>query len=94
MQLTRATDYALRVMIYLAVQPGDRFVPTSEISRAYEISEHHLRKVTGDLAAREWVEARRGLGGGVRLLLDPSEVRLGAAVRDRGVEMHEQVGDD
>jgi Rrf2 family nitric oxide-sensitive transcriptional repressor len=41
MQLTLHTDYAFRVLLYLATQPAGHLVSTKDISRSYGISRHH-----------------------------------------------------
>lgn len=79
MRLNASTDYALRVLIYLAVS-RERFVPASEISTAFALSDHHVSKITKDLTARGWLEARRGSGGGVRLAVEPVDLSVGAVV--------------
>jgi Rrf2 family nitric oxide-sensitive transcriptional repressor len=80
MQLTRYTDYSLRVLMYLAARPG-RLAHIDEIADAYGVSRGHLMKVVRDLATREFVESSRGRGGGVRLTRPPSEIVLGDVVR-------------
>lgn len=81
MQLTSFTDYALRVLVYLSMDP-ERIVSTGEISRAYGVSQYHLGKVVHRLGRSGWVEVRRGRGGGVRLSKTPDEIRIGDVVRD------------
>lgn len=39
MRLTRYTDYAMRVLLYLGAQPADRLSPIAEIARSYDISQ-------------------------------------------------------
>ena len=71
MRLTRYTDYAMRVLLYLGAQP-DKVCSISEIARAYGISQNHLMKVAHDLGKAGYVEGVRGRGGvrtgGMRLL--------------------------
>ncbi len=80
MQLTRYSDYALRVLIHLAVTPRPR-TTAGEIASAYGISEGHVMKVVRHLAALGLVETARGRGGGIRLARDPVEVNLGGVLR-------------
>jgi len=80
MNLTRYTDYSLRLLIYLALHP-DRDVPASEVSIAFEISEHHVAKAAKDLTRAGYLTARRGRGGGLRLARPPAEIELGEVVR-------------
>lgn len=80
MQLTRYSDYSLRVLIHLAV--ARRPLSTIEgIASAFGISRGHVMKVVRHLAALGLVETVRGRGGGLRLARDPDEVNVGAVVR-------------
>jgi Rrf2 family nitric oxide-sensitive transcriptional repressor len=81
MQLTRFTDYSLRVLMYLSAYP-ERLCTISEIAESYEISENHLMKVVSRLAATGYVDSIRGKGGGIRLARPPKLINLGAVVRD------------
>lgn len=81
MHLTIHTDYALRVLVYLALA-GEKRVTIGDIARAYGISENHLMKVGQHLARSGWIEATRGRHGGVSLGCRPENVALGDVVRD------------
>ncbi len=80
MRLTTMTDYALRLLMYVAQQP-DRLCTIAEIARVHGISEAHLMKVTHQLGLQGWIETVRGKGGGMRLARAPAHVNLGAVVR-------------
>jgi Rrf2 family nitric oxide-sensitive transcriptional repressor len=80
MRLTRYTDYALRVLIYLAQHP-DRLCAIPEIAGAYAVSQNHLTKVAYDLGKAGFVESERGRFGGVRLARPAAEISVGAVVR-------------
>ena len=80
MRLTRYTDYALRVLLYLGARP-DRLSSIGEIARAYDISQNHLMKVVNDLANAGYVASVRGRSGGIRLGRAPDEINIGAVVR-------------
>ena len=80
MRLTRYTDYAMRVLLYLGARQ-DRLCSISEIAQAYDISQNHLMKVVSDLVGAGYVESVRGRSGGVRLAKSPAEINVGAVVR-------------
>ena len=80
MQLTYFSDYALRLLLYLATHP-DRVVSVQEVSRAYGVSVHHMIKVARLLIDRRIVAAVRGRRGGLRLNVPPDQLKVGALVR-------------
>lgn len=80
MQLTRYSDYCLRVLMYLALQPG-RFATIGDIARSYGVSKAHLMKVVHELGLRGYVETVRGRGGGLRLARPPEQIGVGEVVR-------------
>lgn len=87
MRLTSMTDYALRLLMYLAQHPG-RLCTIAEAARAHGISEAHLMKVTHHLGLLGWIETVRGKGGGMRLARAPQDIGLGEVVRDMEPDFH------
>src|SRR5450755_2764521 len=80
MRLTDYTDYTLRVLMYCATH-RERLVTIAELAERHEVSKNHLMKVVNDLARQGVLETTRGHGGGLRLLKDPSDIRIGDVVR-------------
>lgn len=80
MKLTTFSDYSLRVLLYLAAQPGRR-ATIAEIADAFGISESHLNKVVHHLGQNGWLANVRGRGGGLELARAPGRIRIGAVVR-------------
>lgn len=87
MQLSKFSDYALRVLIYLGSSP-DQTATIHGIATRYGISHEHLRKVVHRLSQSGWIESRRGRGGGLHLVANPAAVRIGAVIRDTEENMH------
>lgn len=80
MHITQHTDYALRVLIYLAGH-SDRLATVQEIAERFDISRAHLMKVVSGLIRHGFVEGLRGKGGGLRLAAKPSAISIGDVVR-------------
>jgi len=80
MQLDKFTDYALRVLMTLAVRAPAR-IPTSEIAALYGLSEHHLSKVATRLVREGFIVSERGRNGGLTLARPAGQIRVGAVVR-------------
>ncbi|MFB7881633.1 RrF2 family transcriptional regulator [Brevundimonas diminuta] len=80
MRLTRYTDYAMRVLLYLGARQ-DRLCSIAEIAQAYGISQNHLMKVVSDLVSAGYLVSVRGRFGGVRLARPPDQINVGAVVR-------------
>lgn len=86
MQLTTYTDYAFRTLIALACVAPEKLT-VGEISDRYGISLNHLLKVVQKMSELGYVETTRGKSGGVRLLADPTKLKLGTVVRDMEPEL-------
>lgn len=80
MRLTVYTDYALRLLMYLAVK-DDGLATIAEVAVSYGISKNHLMKVAHQLGQAGYVETVRGRGGGLRLAKPVEAVNLGDVVR-------------
>ncbi len=80
MHITRYTDYALRVLIYLGINE-DRTCTILEISERYKISKNHLMKIVHQLGQEGFIETVRGRGGGMRLGRAPEDMTVGEVVR-------------
>lgn len=80
MRMTLHTDYALRMLIYIATRP-DRTCTVMDVAEAYELSRNHLIKVAQTLRDLGLLETTRGRTGGLRLLRPPGEIGIGALVR-------------
>ena len=64
MQLTRAADYAVRVMIFLATLPEEKRALLPDLARVTEAPESFLSKVLQSLAHAKLISSRRGKSGG------------------------------
>jgi len=79
MQLTRFSDYALRVLMFVGKERG-RVCTMREMAAFYGISMEHLRKVIHKMARLGYLDSARGRGGGVTLGRAPDKIRLGEMI--------------
>lgn len=75
MRLTRQSSYALRTLMYCAINAPE-LSRVSEIARAYGISELFLFKLIKPLVENRLLETVRGRHGGIRLAKAASEISL------------------
>lgn len=80
MQLTRFSDFALRVLMY-AHAADNRLVTIDEMAASYRVSRAHLMKVVNALTRAGYLTAVRGRTGGLKLARPATEIRLGDVVR-------------
>ena len=80
MRLTRQTNYAVRILMFCASNPGLSRV--AQIAEFYAISEPFLFKILQALTKSGFIETVRGRSGGIRLAMPADEIRLGRVVRD------------
>lgn len=76
MNLTKHADYAVRVLVRLAIQPG-RKISIASIAKSEDISRNHLMKVSQNLARLGYIVGYRGKGGGIALAKPARTVNLG-----------------
>jgi Rrf2 family nitric oxide-sensitive transcriptional repressor len=83
MQLTRFSDLALRLLLYLASrdQPMDAVVTARAAATLFNVPYTHMVKVVHQLGLQGVITTTKGKGGGLRLSHPPESVRLGAVLR-------------
>jgi Rrf2 family transcriptional regulator, nitric oxide-sensitive transcriptional repressor len=81
MRLTLHTDYALRVLIHVAIADG-KLITISDIAEGFDISKQHLMKVVSDLSQKGYLDTVRGRKGGIRLRRPPRDINVGRVVRE------------
>jgi len=81
LQLTRYTDYGLRVLMFLAISPQDKLSSIDEVSELYDVSRNHVNKIIHQLGKAGIIITKRGKGGGFKLASAPEAINLGETVR-------------
>ena len=80
MRLNRSSDHSLRLLMYLAANPGQRHT-IADIAAHYDISRMHLMKIAHQLSLYGWVDSSRGKGGGLQLAPSTHTLTLGQLLR-------------
>lgn len=81
MRLTLHTDYALRVLIQVAIADGT-LITINDIAESFDISKQHLMKVVNNLGQKGYLDTVRGHKGGIRLRRPPRDINIGQVVRE------------
>jgi len=74
--ITRATEYAIRAVLYLSKQPPGEIVLKKDICKEQGVTPAFLTKILQPLIKAGIVGSQRGVGGGFYLIRHPSEVTL------------------
>lgn len=82
MRLKLHTDYALRTLIVISSHDENDWVQGAEIADTFQISKGHVLKVIQRISALGYVETKRGVGGGARLIMKPNQILLGRLIRE------------
>jgi len=75
-QITRASDYATRVMIFLASLPPAAKAQSAAIARATDVPASFLSKVMQRLVSAGLVTSSRGAGGGFGLAIPRGKITI------------------
>lgn len=82
MQLTRYTDFGIRTLMYLALQPErNTLFRIAEITDVFELSPNHVSKIVHHLGKLGYLETIRGKSGGFRLGMPANQINIGQLVR-------------
>jgi Rrf2 family protein len=76
MEISRRTDYGVRVILDLAGRPQSQRASTKEIAERQNIPNPFLAKIISQLSLADLVTTHRGAGGGVTLSRPASEITL------------------
>ncbi|WP_373079580.1 Rrf2 family transcriptional regulator [Zhongshania sp.] len=82
MQLTKQTDFAFRILLYLGQLPEGELANIKAICEFYGISQNHIAKVVVKLTKLGYLASVRGHGGGIRLAVQPAAINLASVIED------------
>jgi Rrf2 family nitric oxide-sensitive transcriptional repressor len=79
MKITTTAQYAIRIILYLALKPGISTI--KEIGEAMNISPDYEIKITRTLKEAGFINITRGVKGGITLIKDPKTITLYDIIR-------------
>ena len=72
--------YGLRVMIDLAEQDSDKYIPLKDIAARQDISKKYLEIIVKELVNGKLLTGVSGKGGGYKLCRDPKDIPVGEII--------------
>lgn len=81
MMISTRGRYALRVIIDLAENSKDGYVPMREVAERQALSLKYLERILPQLVADNLVVGVHGKGGGYRLSRDPKEISVAEVLK-------------
>ena len=81
MKITTKGRYALRIMVDLAQQQTNEFIPLRDVSERQDISEKYAEMIVGLLSKTGFVFSSRGKGGGYKLARPPETITVAAILK-------------
>ncbi len=76
MQFTKAEEYGMFGVLYLASKPGNEVTPLSDISETQHIPEKFLAKIFQSLSKAGIIRSHRGVRGGFTLARSADEISV------------------
>lgn len=81
MKISTRGRYAIRVMLDLAEQDSQEYIPLMDIAKRQNISEKYLESIVVVLSKNDFLRALRGKGGGYKLAKSPEEYTIGSILK-------------
>lgn len=81
MMISTRGRYALRVLLDLAENCSDSYIPMKDVAARQELSLKYIEKIMPVLSKNKLVEGVHGKGGGYRLTRQPEDYKVGDILR-------------
>lgn len=76
MKITRACDYTIRALVFMARQPLGTAFMSSDLAKKCSVPDSFLGKILQSLAKSDILTSERGKKGGFRLGMDPRKINM------------------
>lgn len=75
MKLSKTSEYALRILIYMAKVP-DQLYTAKQLVKELKVSDKYLRRLMTDLSKSGFIRSIQGRDGGYTFIKSPDEIML------------------
>ncbi len=75
-RLSKGSEYAIRGMLYLAMQPPGKICFIDEVAQVQEVPRAYLAKIFQTLSKKGYLRSTRGPGGGFELSKPSTEINM------------------
>jgi Rrf2 family protein len=80
-KVSKKSDYALRVLVYLAEHYGKGPISMRTLARHHDVPYRFLQQISLQMREEGWISTIQGREGGIQLAKDPEEITMGEVVR-------------
>lgn len=81
MKISTKGQYALQMMLDLAINDTGEYITIKSIAKRQNLSEKYLEQIINILSRAQYVKSVRGAKGGYRLAMRPEEYTVGMILR-------------
>lgn len=81
MRVSKKSDYALRVLVYLAEHYEKGPISMRTLARHHDVPYRFLQQISLEMKEYGWIVTVPGRDGGIQLGKDPDEITMGEIVR-------------
>ena len=74
-------DYALRLLVYLAVNKDKGLIKTEEVSKDQGVPLKFLQRISNELQKEGIIESSRGPAGGHKILRNPKDLFVSEIIK-------------
>ncbi|MDD5184566.1 MAG: Rrf2 family transcriptional regulator, partial [Paludibacter sp.] len=75
MKLSKTSEYALRILIYMAKVP-DQLYTAKQLVKELKVSDKYLRRLMTDLSKSGFIRSIQGRDGGYTFIKNPDDIML------------------
>lgn len=80
--------YTLKTLAYLSTIGPEEFTTIETLTEKLDIPRGYLNRIIPELVEYDYLESKKGLGGGVKLARSPEKIKVKSILEDSGALVH------